>query len=205
METLPKYVQEFDTRWRAVEAGQLEVKQNLVKFNNFVREKQGKVDGGLARVRTEQELQQRRVAELSELRAERETLLQAKLAIAGVVEGRSIYSEFLISVLAIDPTAYTDIRRLMQRCRALVDTRDKLRTRLVECESATEQQQAALEKFKEQKMGQTLDYNVKLADCQQTNARLAARTLERNTFLHNIQEKITEKVSCILLHIFLNI
>ena len=26
-----------------VEAGQLEVKQNLVKFNNFVREKQGKV------------------------------------------------------------------------------------------------------------------------------------------------------------------
>ena len=27
-----------------VEAGQLEVKQNLVKFNNFVREKQGKVD-----------------------------------------------------------------------------------------------------------------------------------------------------------------
>ena len=30
---------------------------------------------------------------------------------------------------------------------------------------------------------QTLDYNVRLADLQQTYARLAARTLERNTFV----------------------
>ena len=29
-------------RWRKLEAGQMEVKQNLIKFNNFVREKQGK-------------------------------------------------------------------------------------------------------------------------------------------------------------------
>ena len=34
---------EFAARWRRLEAGQLEVKQNLIKFNNFVREKQGKV------------------------------------------------------------------------------------------------------------------------------------------------------------------
>ena len=34
---------EFAARWRRLEAGQLEGKQNLIKFNNFVREKQGKV------------------------------------------------------------------------------------------------------------------------------------------------------------------
>ena len=34
----------FHSQQYKVEAGQLEVKQNLVKFNNFVREKQGKVD-----------------------------------------------------------------------------------------------------------------------------------------------------------------
>ena len=50
-----------------------------------------------------------------------------------------------------------------------------------------------MEKFKEKKMGQTLDYNVKLSDRQQTYAKLAAKTLERNTFLHNIEEKIIEK------------
>jgi hypothetical protein len=43
-----------------VEAGQREVKQNLVKFNNFVREKQGKVEGGLERARMEVVLQVRR-------------------------------------------------------------------------------------------------------------------------------------------------
>ena len=32
-----KKSREFDVRWRKIEAGQLEVKQNLVKFNNFIR------------------------------------------------------------------------------------------------------------------------------------------------------------------------
>ena len=57
----------------------------------------------------------------------------------------------------------------------------------------TEQDERSLEKFKEQKMGQTLDYNVRLADLQQNYARMAAKTLERNTFVENIEEKITEK------------
>ena len=30
-------IQEFNTRWRNIESGQLELKQHLVKFNNFVR------------------------------------------------------------------------------------------------------------------------------------------------------------------------
>lgn len=71
--------------------------------------------------------------------------------------------------------------------------RDKLRDYLARTEHCCEEQTRALEKFKDEKMGQTLDYNVKLSDRQQTAARLAARTLERNTFLHNIEEKIVEK------------
>ena len=57
----------------------------------------------------------------------------------------------------------------------------------------TEQEERALEKFKEQKMEQTLDYNVRLSDLQQNYSRLAAKTLERSTYLTNIQEKSTEK------------
>ena len=30
-------IQEFNTRWRKIESSQLELKQHLVKFNNFVR------------------------------------------------------------------------------------------------------------------------------------------------------------------------
>ena len=75
----------------------------------------------------------------------------------------------------------------------IIITRDKLREYLAKTESSCEEQNRALEKFKDQKMGQTLDYNVKLSDRQQNYARLAAKTLERNTFLHNIEEKIVEK------------
>ena len=57
----------------------------------------------------------------------------------------------------------------------------------------TEQDERSLEKFKEQKMEQTLDYNVRLSDLQQNYSRLAAKTLERSTYLRNIQEKSTEK------------
>ena len=32
-----KKIQEFNTRWRNIESSQLELKQHLVKFNNFVR------------------------------------------------------------------------------------------------------------------------------------------------------------------------
>ena len=79
----------------------------------------------------------------------------------------------------------------------MVATRDGLRGLLERTTVATEEEARSLEKFKEQKMGQviwickrlahrkfqTLDYNVRLADLQQTYARLAARTLERNTFV----------------------
>ena len=78
-------------------------------------------------------------------------------------------------------------------CQLSLVCRDKLRSHLDTTQVHTEEQTSALEKFKEQKMGQTLDYNVRLADLQQNYARMAAKTLERNTFVENIEEKITEK------------
>ena len=42
-------------------------------------------------------------------------------------------------------------------------------------------------------MESTLDYNVRLAELQQTAAKLAARTLERKTILENMVERNTEK------------
>ena len=71
--------------------------------------------------------------------------------------------------------------------------RDKLRSTMEKLHVETEQDERSLEKFKEQKMEQTLDYNVRLSDLQQNYSRLAAKTLERSTYLRNIQEKSTEK------------
>ena len=118
-----KKMVEFDGRWRKIENGQLEVKQNLVKFNNFVREKQGKVDGGLNRVKYEQEVQDKKVEELQELKKDGYVHEEAKTTLGTAVEGRRIFANYLGSVVETDPEKYTDIRRLMERCQALVVTR----------------------------------------------------------------------------------
>ena len=111
---------EFDQRWRQVERGQLEVKQNLVKFNNFVREKQGKVEGGLERMKWEQEQQERRSRDLQMLKEELKTLNSAKTVLSKTVKKRKIYSDYLESVVSLAHENYRNIRTLMERCQALV-------------------------------------------------------------------------------------
>ena len=59
--------------------------------------------------------------------------------------------------------------------------------------SLREEEARSLEKFREHRMESTLDYNVRLAELQQTAAKLAARTLERKTILENMVERNTEK------------
>ena len=114
---------EFDSRWRKLEAGQSEVKQNLIKFNNFVREKQGKVEGGLERMALEQEHQQARDKELAGLRQEVTTLEAAKTVLGRNVKRRAVFSDYLGQVVGLQPETYPSIRALMERCQALVGTR----------------------------------------------------------------------------------
>ena len=114
---------EFDTRWRKLEAGQSEVKQNLIKFNNFVREKQGKVEGGLERMTLEEEHQEARDKELAGLRQEVTTLEAAKTVLGRNVKKRAVFSDYLGQVVRLQPDSYPSIRALMERCQALVGTR----------------------------------------------------------------------------------
>ena len=60
-------------------------------------------------------------------------------------------------------------------CPTADDCREKLRNRRSKLTKEAEEEQRALEKFREQKMESTLDYNVKLADLQKTYASLAAK------------------------------
>ena len=84
---------EFDSRWRTLEAGQAEVKQNLIKFNNFVREKQGKVEGGMERMKVELVQQKKRDVQLNDLHREIKTLMEAKKLLGKSVKKRKIDCE----------------------------------------------------------------------------------------------------------------
>ena len=50
-------LEELAVRWRKVEVGQVELKSNLVKYNSFVREKQGKVADEISRRLVEKQKQ----------------------------------------------------------------------------------------------------------------------------------------------------
>ena len=118
-----KKMKEFNGRWRQVEKGQLEIKQNLVKFNNFVREKQGKVEGGLSRAKHELLLQQQSLDNLEQKKEDGRIHARAKDMLAGAVVGKKMFSDYLDSVVEIDSETYPDVRQLMARCQGLVATR----------------------------------------------------------------------------------
>ena len=125
-ETRALYAQkmaEFDSRWRTLEVGQAEVKQNLIKFNNFVREKQGKVEGGMERMKVELAQQKKRDVQLSDLQREIKTLMEAKKLLGKSVKKRKIFSDYLGKVVQLEAESYPNIRALMERCQALVCTR----------------------------------------------------------------------------------
>ena len=54
---IQEYINDYIKRWKAVESSQKNLKQNLVKFNNFVREKQGKVADSISFVLIERQKQ----------------------------------------------------------------------------------------------------------------------------------------------------
>ena len=71
--------------------------------------------------------------------------------------------------------------------------RDKLRSSLEEMELNTVAEATAISSMQEEKMIRALDYNVKLGELQKSFAGLAARVLERKTFLGNKEEQKVRK------------
>ena len=78
------------------------------------------MEGGLERMRTEQEQQVMREQELKELRQEVNTLVKAKDVLGKTVKDREIFSSYLGRVVNLEPDNYPDIRSLMERCQARI-------------------------------------------------------------------------------------
>ena len=78
------------------------------------------MDGGLERMKAEQEQQARRVQQLQMLRDELRTLKSAASVLAKTVKKRKMFSTYLDSVVCLDQDNYRNIRTLMERCEALV-------------------------------------------------------------------------------------
>ena len=87
------------------------------------REKQGRVESGEERRQQERLIQEnsnRRLQELSQLT---KIFLQAKAVLEKAVERKTVFSDYLESVVAREQGKYQEVRRLMERCQGLVMSR----------------------------------------------------------------------------------
>ena len=116
-------IEEFSTRWRQIEDRQTLLKSNLVKYNNFVKEKQGKVADGLSRAILQKNKQVRLREEEEDVETEWEVLIGAKEVLAVALKEKEVYNDFLDSVVRIAEDDYANKNKLIERCEALADTR----------------------------------------------------------------------------------
>ena len=183
----------FEKRWREVEKGQLQLKQNLVKFNNFVKEKKMKVEEGIERSKKENEISNRKYEELKNLETEYQTLLKAKDVLKDALSNKIKYKVFLDSVIEDETSKFPSVEELMKRCESLFLSKEKLEAHLKAINDEITRDADDLEKFKESKMGLLLDYNIKLADLQHIYSKEFVKSMEKKRYLENIEEKKVEK------------
>ena len=131
--------------------------------------------------------------DLENLKGDTTVLTEAKEILGTSVMGKKVFADYLQSVVDSNPQKYPDIQNLMMRCSALVATRDKLKNHLETLNKDIEDEDVSLEKFKEDKMKQTLEYNVRLVNLQKKASGLQAKTLERKTYMTNLDEKMAAK------------
>ena len=87
------------------------------------REKQGRVESGEERRQQEKLIQEnanRRLQELSQLT---NIFLQAKSVLEKAVKRKTVFSDYLESVVSRERDKYQEVRTLMERCQGLVMSR----------------------------------------------------------------------------------
>ena len=88
---------------------------------------------------------------------------------------------------------FASVPELMKRCESLVASREKLKSQLIFINENIAKELVDLEKFKEDRMGLLLDYNVRLADLQHSYSQDYVKTMEKKRYMDNIEEKKIEK------------
>ena len=153
---------EFEKRYRKIEAGQTNLKQKLVEFNNFVKEKQEKVADGKLKVKLEKKTQADLETKLDNLVQKKDLLRATFDALESNVTKKKTYESFLQTVVDANPEECQNIDEFLHRKSALMDVKTNLETVLANLTKESQITEKNLELFKEQKMKDTLVFSTKL-------------------------------------------
>ena len=133
-----------------------------MEFNNFIKEKQAKVHESKARIKLDRKLQVQQVTSLKNLNYQRSILEQSLGLLRKSIESKKVFVTYLEKVVAKKPELFGNINQLLAKNSALIDMKNNLQTLLSNLKTETEKTQISLEQFKEEKMKETLVFNIKL-------------------------------------------
>ena len=155
-------MQEFDSRYREVEFKQTNLKQKLVEFNNFIKEKQAKVKDCKHQMKTAKKLQMEKLEVLKILNEQKDIHQKSLNLLLQNIESKSIFVAFLKKVVEKNPEVFVNIDTMLDKNSALIDMKNNLKTLLSTIKMQIEDLERNLGDFKEGKMKETLVFNIKL-------------------------------------------
>ena len=149
-------------RYQKVEKRQTELKQKLVEFNNFVKEKEIKIIQGQRQIKQEKRLQLEKGASLTILLQESAVLHKSLDVLEACIEKKKEFAKYLQKVVEKNPELFNDITELLHRNLALFDIKERLQQKQKELINEFACVEKGIETFKENKMKDTLVFSTKL-------------------------------------------
>ena len=133
-------MKKYEVRWKNVEAGQLGLKQNLVKYNNFVKEKQAKMADSVSFILMEKQKQSKLVKKIQIITSELDVLEEAKTFFEDIVDNKVVFRNFLSLVFRRHSELFKNIDEVINRSQALAHARSSLKLRLVTANMTKEEE-----------------------------------------------------------------
>ena len=176
-------MKDIRTRYENIERGQNGLKQKLVVFNNFIKEKGDKTKAGIVEMKSEKKSQGEKQVELDYVVTRTELLSESLTLLTSTIRKRRNYSEFLTEVVKQNSAKFENIESLIEKFSALLDLKSSLNETLDDLNKAILDTENSLETIKEDIMRETLILNIKLVNLQRKASSLQAKTSARKTFL----------------------
>ena len=133
-------IKQLQLRWKHLETGQLNIKQKLVEFNNFIKEKETKIKEGKIKIKNEKISQIEKGEQLEKLLESKKQLTQAIAVLNNLIGEQAVFPSYLSSVVEASEGQFNEVEPLLDRCSALLAANQSLTARLDRLQKVSKQQ-----------------------------------------------------------------
>ena len=177
--------------WETLFDGQKQLEENLVKVDNFVKEKQKTFAAGCFKIQMEKKLQLKREEQLRILRKNLGVLTVAKDCLTNAIQRSENVNNFLQTI--VDFSNFQDISELINRYEALIEMRSNLQNQLDVLKDNIYKEDEDLENLRQTAMGQFINCKVRIADFKHEFDIVVEKKIELKRYLENRTEKKSDE------------